>query len=170
MKKLFTLILLVMGFIGTACAAGSEGRRIYVKIVDSSWHDAWGQGGLCLHVWGNDGDLTGGWDNCIMTRIGSSDWACIQTNELPSSVSVIAFCKNAPNWRREVDGIDLRNKYIELGSTITIQNLDYSVLDATNKTVLGTITTNDNLTYTYDVDATSSNIQVLIAPSFASEF
>ena len=173
MKKIITLLLLIGGFACAASADGGEGRRIYVKVI-ANWNDAWLQGGICLHVWGanSEGDLTGGWANCTMTRIGSTDWAYIQTNELPASVNFIVYCKNADNWRIEKDNIDLRNKYIELtnSGTATIKDLSYSVIDATDQVILGNMTTTDNLTYTYDVDATASNIEVLIAPSFVSEF
>ena len=173
MKKLFTLLLVLAGFVFEMQAGGAEGRRIYVKVAHDSWHDAWSQGGLCLHVWGanSEGDLTGGWNNCNLTRIPATNWAYVQTNELPSSVNFIIFCKNADSWRVEGTSVDLRNNYIELGqSSTTIKNLSYSVIDATNKTILGSMTTTDNLSYTFDVDATASNLAVLFAPSFVSDF
>ena len=173
MKKLLLMMLVLCTGVNFTYAGGAEGRRIYVKIVEH-WGDEWNKNGISLHVWGanSEGDLTGGWNNCSLTRIGNSDWAYIQTNELPSEVKFIVYCNRDDNWRITNEGVDLRNKYIELtnSSTATIKDLSYSVIDATNKAILGTMSTSDNLIYAYDVDATSNDMEVLIAPSFVSVF
>lgn len=166
MKRFFTLLLVLAGFV---CTANATKKRIYLK-AENGWTD------VDIHLYKGSDNITGAWPGLNLERIGSTAWFY---GDVDSDITD-AKCIVSSNGYDQTPAADIdlsTNNAIYLynsgGNKISVTTFTGYVIangyTAADNTLVNLTQNGLELTGTLDLSSEGSNTEFRVFPSILSE-